>query len=242
MKSSREMGEWEQTGRAARWADAPSRTESREPRAESRAAERSHGRLQVLICEADPWAAEWLRQTVQTDGFEVCGIARDGAEAFSLALTTFPDVVIAELWLPTMDGVELTRRLSDALPTPVLALAGPRDGRRLQEALAAGAVGYLVKPFAGERLRPAIEGALRVFAERAAYYAAHGPLAALGMGFPGPGAAGGGSLISAARQTLMREHRISEDEALDHLFRLSRTQMETLEEAAGEVVRACWGR
>jgi AmiR/NasT family two-component response regulator len=111
----------------------------------------------------------------------------------------------------------------------------------LQEALAAGAVGYLVKPFAGERLRPAIEGAMRIFAERAAYYAARGPLAALELQFPGPEAAGGGSLVAAARHALMTQHRLSEEEALDHLFHLSRTQMATLEEAAAEVVRACWG-
>jgi AmiR/NasT family two-component response regulator len=241
MESLREKDEWELAGRPNETRRTAVRAEIRDPRTEGYPAKRSCGRVQVLVCEADPWAAEWLRRTLQASGFEVCGVARDGAEAFSLAITAFPDVVVTDLWLPVLDGVELTRRLSDSLPTPVLVLAGPRDGRRLQEALAAGAVGYLVKPFAGERLRPAIEGAMRVFAERAAYYAACGPLAALEMRFPGPEPSGGGTLVAAARHALMQQQRLSEDEALDRLFHLSRTHMETLEEAAAEVVRACWG-
>jgi AmiR/NasT family two-component response regulator len=241
MESLQERDEWELTRRPADRGATAIGTAGRAPSSRSHPARRTCGRVQVMVCEADPWAAEWLRQTLQAHDLEVCGVARDGLEAFTLALTSFPDVVVTDLWLPEMDGVELTRRLSDALPTPIVVLAGPRDGRRLQEALAAGAVGYLVKPFAGERLRPAIEGALRIFAERAAFYAARGPLAALEIQFPGPGPAGGGSLIAAARQALMREEHLSEAEALDRLFQMSSMHMESLEEAAAEVVRACWG-
>jgi AmiR/NasT family two-component response regulator len=137
--------------------------------------------------------------------------------------------------------VALTQRLTEALPTPVLVMAEPGEGLRLHEARAAGAVGCLVKPFTDECLRPAIEGALRLFAERAAFYAARGPLCLLGPGGPAPGGAGG-HLIAVAQQLLMRAERMTQEEALHRLFSLSRAHMETLEEAAQEVVRASWER
>jgi CheY-like chemotaxis protein len=123
------------------------------------------GRVHALVCADGRWTGEWLKHSLEAQGYEVCGTATDGAEALSLALTTFPDVVLTDLRLPGLSGVELTRRLMAALPTPVVVLAGPRDGIALQHALQAGAVGYLVKPFAEERLRPAIQGAMRVFAD-----------------------------------------------------------------------------
>jgi CheY-like chemotaxis protein len=123
------------------------------------------GRVHALVCADARWTGEWLRHSLEAQGYEVCGTTTDGAEALSLALTTFPDVVLTDLRLPGLSGIELTRRLMAALPTPVVVLAGPRDGIALQHALQAGAVGYLVKPFAEERLRPAIEGAMRIFAD-----------------------------------------------------------------------------
>lgn len=200
------------------------------------------GRVHVLICEPERWSAEWLCRALKSQEYEVCGVARDGVEALSMARTTFPDVVLTSLRPGRLDGVTLTRRLCEALPTPVIVMAGPRDGLRLREALAAGAVGYLVRPFAAERLRPVIDGAMRIFAERAAFYAARGPLMAPDGGLPGPGGDGGCDLVALARHLLMRQNHLTEDEALDRLFGLSRSHLETLEEAAREVVRTHGGR
>jgi AmiR/NasT family two-component response regulator len=196
--------------------------------------ERSTGRVHVLVCDDKGWEREWLRRTLQSQGYEVCGVARDGAEALTLALATFPDVVLTDLRMPRMDGVELTRRLMETLPTPVVALAEPRDGSLVRQALMAGAVGYLIKPFAEDRLRPVIDGAMRAFADRA--------VAAWKIGGRSATPWGGGSAeeyqrLATAQHLLMRQLRLSEDEALDRLYGLSRDHFESLEEAAEEVVR-----
>jgi len=80
------------------------------------------------------------------DGLEVVGQAADGAEALEVAAATNPDVVLMDLSMPVMDGVTATRALLDARPeTAVVVLTSFVDQARVAEALAAGAVGYLLK-------------------------------------------------------------------------------------------------
>jgi DNA-binding NarL/FixJ family response regulator len=80
------------------------------------------------------------------DGLEVVGQAADGAEAVEMAVQTTPDVVLMDLSMPIMDGVAATRALLDARPeTAVVVLTSFADQARVAEALAAGAVGYLLK-------------------------------------------------------------------------------------------------
>ncbi len=196
--------------------------------------DRSTGRVHALVCDDQGWEREWLWRALQSLGYEVCGVARDGAEALSMALVRFPDVVLTDLRMPRMDGAELTRRLMEALPTPVIALAEPRDGSLVRQALMAGAVGYLVKPFAEERLQPVIDGAMRAFADRAVTAWQIGGGAATPWG---SGTAAHHQRLATTQQLLMRQLRLSEDEALDRLYGLSRDHFESLEEAAEEVVR-----
>jgi AmiR/NasT family two-component response regulator len=196
--------------------------------------ERSTGQVHVLVCDDKGWERGWLRRALQSQGYEVCAVARDGAEALVMALATFPDVVLTDLQMPRMDGVELTRRLMEGLPTPVVALAEPRDGSLVRQALIAGAVGYLIKPFAEDRLRPVIDGAMRAFADRAVTAWKIGG----GAATPWGGAtAERYQRVATAQQLLMRQLRLSEDEALDRLYGISRDHLESLEEAADEVVR-----
>ncbi len=80
------------------------------------------------------------------DGLTVVGQASDGAEAVERALEVAPDVVLMDLSMPGVDGVEGTRRLRDEVPDArVVVLTSFSDATRVQEALAAGAVGYLLK-------------------------------------------------------------------------------------------------
>lgn len=80
------------------------------------------------------------------DGLTVVGQASDGAEAVERAREVAPDVVLMDLSMPGVDGVEGTRRLRDEVPEArVVVLTSFSDTTRVQEALAAGAVGYLLK-------------------------------------------------------------------------------------------------
>ena len=91
------------------------------------------------------------------DGVEIAGTARDGAEAIEVTETERPDVVLMDLRMPGVDGVEATRRIRERLPgTHVLVLTTYADDDSLFPALRAGARGYLTKDASAEEIEQAI--------------------------------------------------------------------------------------
>ena len=81
-----------------------------------------------------------------SDDIEVVGEAADGQQAVDLAARLHPDVVLMDLSMPVLDGVEATRRIvADAPDTYVVVLTSFADHHRVTDAVAAGAVGYLLK-------------------------------------------------------------------------------------------------
>jgi DNA-binding NarL/FixJ family response regulator len=80
------------------------------------------------------------------DDVEVVGTARDGEEAVAKTLELHPHVVVMDVTMPRMDGVEATRQIMHALPdTRVVILTGIADQERAEEAMRAGAVAYVLK-------------------------------------------------------------------------------------------------
>ncbi len=97
-----------------------------------------------------------------TDGFAVVGAAADGEEAVALADEHEPDVVLMDLSMPRVDGIEATRRLMAARPeSRVVVLTSFSDRERILDALDAGAVGYLLKDAEPDELLRGIEAAAR---------------------------------------------------------------------------------
>lgn len=94
------------------------------------------------------------------DDLEVVGQAADGPQALELAADLAPDVVLMDLSMPVMDGVEATRRLLAAQPeTKVVVLTSFSDQPRVADALAAGAIGYLLKDCEPRDLMAAVRAA-----------------------------------------------------------------------------------
>jgi DNA-binding NarL/FixJ family response regulator len=93
---------------------------------------------------------------------ELVGVAADGEEAVARCLETSPDVVLMDLHMPRLDGIEATRRITAALPdTAVLILTSFSDQDRILGALEAGASGYLLKDAASEEVADGIRSAAR---------------------------------------------------------------------------------
>lgn len=89
---------------------------------------------------------EGLARTLSTLGFDVVGEAADGASALTALRRLEPDVLLADVSMPSMDGVELTRQVTRDHPNVrVVMLTMFADNETLKSALAAGAVGYLLK-------------------------------------------------------------------------------------------------
>lgn len=93
---------------------------------------------------------------------ELVGLAANGAEAVELCRETSPDVVLMDLEMPVMDGIEATRAIVRANPaTAVLVLTSFSDRRRITGALDAGAVGYLLKDAAADDVVQGVRAAAR---------------------------------------------------------------------------------
>jgi len=96
------------------------------------------------------------------NGFAVVGAASDGEEAVALAAEHQPDVVLMDLSMPGVDGIEATRRLLvDRPESRVVVLTSFSDRERILDALDAGAVGYLLKDAEPDELLRGIEAAAR---------------------------------------------------------------------------------
>ena len=114
----------------------------------------------VLIVDDDAHIRASLRRTLAFEGYQVRE-AGDGTGALEAALDELPDLVILDLMLPGIDGMEVCRRLREVNDVPILMLTA-REGTSSQvEGLDAGADDYLVKPFVKDELLARIRALLR---------------------------------------------------------------------------------
>jgi DNA-binding NarL/FixJ family response regulator len=96
------------------------------------------------------------------DGFTVVGEAQDGREAVAKAQALLPDVVLMDVYMPGMDGIEAARRIKAALlSTKIVILTVSEEDQKLFEALRAGAQGYLLKNVEPEELFRTLRGVVR---------------------------------------------------------------------------------
>jgi DNA-binding NarL/FixJ family response regulator len=111
----------------------------------------------VVLADDQELVRSGFRLILELAGMEIAGEARDGREAVELARTERPDVVLMDVRMPAMDGIEATRRISQAgLPSRVLMLTTFDLDEYVYEALRAGASGFLLKDAGRERLVEAV--------------------------------------------------------------------------------------
>jgi DNA-binding NarL/FixJ family response regulator len=117
--------------------------------------------IRVLIADDHAVLREGLRSFLELqDGIEIVGDAADGAEAVELAERLRPAVVLMDLVMPKLDGVEAMRELRERVPeTRVIILTSYIDDERLLPAIRAGAAGYLLKNAEPQELARAIRAA-----------------------------------------------------------------------------------
>ena len=127
----------------------------------------------ILTVDDNPIVRADLRLMLEDAGFEVVPDARDGVEAVDLARKHKPDLVLIDLSLPLLDGVEATKLILDERQVPVVALTGHNRGDFVERAVAAGAVGHVLKPFSRVELVETVSGALADRAERDEYERRH---------------------------------------------------------------------
>ena len=119
----------------------------------------------ILVIDDEPQILRAMRTILSEKGFRVTTASR-GEEGLALAATNEPDLVILDLGLPDMDGVEVCRRLREWTQTPILILSVRDSERDKVAALDMGADDYITKPFGIQELLARVRVSLRHSANR----------------------------------------------------------------------------
>ncbi|RIK28335.1 MAG: response regulator [Chloroflexi bacterium] len=122
-------------------------------------------RTRVIIADDESVIRMDLREMLTHLNYLVVGDAGDGLSAVNMARQLKPDVVIMDIKMPDMDGIEAAKLLTQEKIAPVLLLTAYAQRDLVDRAKEAGVVGYLVKPFREQEIVPAIEIALARFNE-----------------------------------------------------------------------------
>jgi len=119
----------------------------------------------VIIAEDESIVRMDLREMLANLGYLIVGEVGDGRSAVNLARELRPDIVIMDIKMPDLDGIEAAKTLTEERIAPVLLLTAYSQQDLVERAKEAGVVGYIVKPFRESDLAPAIEVALARFKE-----------------------------------------------------------------------------
>jgi two-component system, response regulator PdtaR len=114
----------------------------------------------VLVAEDEALIRLDLKEMLQEEGYDVVGEAGDGEEAVRLAIELKPDLVILDVKMPVLDGISAAEQIVGQRIAPVVMLTAFSQRDLVERAVEAGAMAYLVKPFAKSDLVPTIEVAV----------------------------------------------------------------------------------
>ena len=119
----------------------------------------------VVVAEDESLIRLDIVEILRDNGFDVVGEAGDGETAVQLATELRPDLVVMDVRMPQLDGIKAAERLTKAHVAPVVLLTAFSQKELVEQARAAGALAYVVKPFPPNDLLPAIEIALARYAQ-----------------------------------------------------------------------------
>jgi response regulator NasT len=121
--------------------------------------------MRLVIADDESIIRMNLKETLEGLGYLVVGEAPDGVSAINLARELRPDLVIMDIRMPKLDGIQAAKVLTEDKIAPVLLLTAFSDRELVERAREAGVVNYIVKPFRDAELLPAIEIAMARYVE-----------------------------------------------------------------------------
>ncbi len=184
--------------------------------------------VRVVVVEDEAIIRMDLVETLRELGYVVVGDTGDGATGIEVVRSTRPDVVFMDVNMPVMDGITATRVIVEEDLAAVVMVTAYAQRSVVDEAVAAGASGYIVKPFSGSDLAPAIEVAV---ARRDQMRALRDQVESLAE------RAQSRSLVEEAVSLLGGTQGLGEPEAYAFLRRAAMDQRVTLPEAAAVILQ-----
>ncbi|MFN8206653.1 MAG: hybrid sensor histidine kinase/response regulator [Bacteroidales bacterium] len=112
--------------------------------------------IRVLIAEDDFLLAQEIERTIRKMGYTCAGIASNGEMAVSMVPETKPDIILMDIKMPLMDGLEASRQIQEKYPTPVVALTAHESHDLIEEASKSGIGAYITKPLQPELIDRAV--------------------------------------------------------------------------------------
>lgn len=186
-------------------------------------------RRRVIIADDEAIIRMDLREMLTNLGYLVVGEVADGTSAVNLARELRPDIVIMDIKMPDMDGIDAARVLTQERIAPVLLLTAYSQSELIERAKEAGVVGYIVKPVRESDLSPAIEVSLARFAELRAMEREVGDL---------KDALETRKLVDRAKGILMDTQGLTESQAFRRIQTMSMNTRRAMKQVAEAIILA----
>jgi len=185
--------------------------------------------LRIAVADDEPRMLQFFEMTLGRLGHEVVAKAGDGRELVDQCRKSPPDLIITDIKMPDMDGLEAVRQIAAGRVIPVILVSGCYDPSSIEAALAEHVLAYLVKPIKGQDFEPAIGLVMRRFKElRALQQQADDLRQALESR----------KSIERAKGILMKRAGLTEEDAFRRLQRLSSEKNVKMVEIAEMIVTA----
>ena len=185
--------------------------------------------LRAIIAEDEQLTRTIIRARLEKLGHTVVAEACDGAQAIDATRLHRPDVVIMDIKMPVMDGIEAARTILADIPCAILFLTSYNEQELVQQASSTGALAYLMKPFRKDDLAPALEMAIARFRQIQSQKKEIDDL---------KDTIETRKLIERAKGILMDRHGMSEEEAFKRIHFQARNQNKKMREIAQSIVTA----
>ncbi len=185
--------------------------------------------LRLAIAEDEGDVRDYLREMLVRQGHQVVVSAGNGRALVEQCLTARPDLVVADVRMPEMDGIQAARLLNEQRPTPVIFLSGHQGPELVEASSADYTMGYLVKPISEANVKTSIAVALKRF-ER--FQALHHEADELRHALEDR------KLIERAKGVVMKRLQTNEEEAFRRLRKRASDQNIKLVEVSRQVVAA----
>jgi AmiR/NasT family two-component response regulator len=186
-------------------------------------------RTRLIIADDESLVRTDLREALTELGYLVVGEVGDGQSAVNMARELEPDVVVMDIKMPGLDGIDAARILTQEKIAPVVLLTAYSQSDLIERATEAGVVGYLVKPFRETDLPPAIELAKARFGEFRALEEEVDNLAE---------ALETRKKVERAKGILMDKQSLSESEAFRRIQKMSMNTRRPMKEVAEAIILA----